>query len=307
MKNHLVFALMMFLVQSVSAQKVELIVLGTLQDGGMPHIGCEQKVCRELIQHPDPAKKVVSLGLIDHDYQKNYLFEATPDISSQLSLLKEYSPFQKDKIPNGIFLTHAHMGHYTGLLQLGKEALDAKSETVFAMPRMKSFLESNQPWSMLIDQKNIQVESLENETPKQLTPNINVIPVLVPHRDELSETVGYKIVGPNKTVLFIPDINKWSLWNKDILTQIKAVDYAFIDATFFDNSEVGYRDLSQIPHPFVIESMDLLNNLSKSDKEKIYFIHFNHTNPLVDLQSLPSKKVKSAGFQITRMGMQLEL
>jgi pyrroloquinoline quinone biosynthesis protein B len=307
MKNHLAFILLLFLFQSVAAQKVELVVLGTLQDGGMPHIGCEAKACRELIQHPDPTKKVVSLGLIDHDDQKNYLFEATPDISSQMSLLKELSSFQKDKIPSGIFLTHAHMGHYTGLLQLGKEALGAKSATVFAMPKMKSFLKSHQPWSMLIDQKNIQVESLENETPKQLTTNINIIPVLVPHRDELSETVGYKIVGPNKTVLFIPDINKWSLWDKDILTQIKAVDYAFIDATFFDNSEVGYRDLSEIPHPFVIESMSLLEDLSKTDKEKVYFIHFNHTNPLVDTKSSASIQVISAGFQIASMGMQLEL
>lgn len=307
MKNFFATVLILLLVQSVSAQQVELLVLGTLQDGGMPHIGCEQKACQELIQHPDPAKKVVSLGLIDHANQKNYLFEATPDISSQLSLLKEYSPFQNDKIPNGIFITHAHMGHYSGLLYLGKEALDAKSEAVYAMPKMKRYLENNQPWKMLIDQQNIMIESLENETTKQLTSNIKVIPILVPHRDELSETVGYKIVGPTKTALFIPDINKWSLWDQDIQAQIHEVDYAFIDATFFDNSEVGYRDLSQIPHPFVIESMALLNDLTKTDKDKVYLIHFNHTNPLIDSKSTASNIVEAAGFQIARFGMRFEL
>lgn len=307
MKNFFAAVLILLLVQSVSSQQVELLVLGTLQDGGMPHIGCEQKACQELIQHPDPAKKVVSLGLIDHANQKNYLFEATPDISSQLSLLKEYSPFQNNKIPNGIFITHAHMGHYSGLLYLGKEALGAQMETVFVMPKMKSFLQTNQPWKLLIDQDNIHLELLENETSKQLTSNIKVIPILVPHRDELSETVGYKIVGPTKTALFIPDINKWSLWDQDIRAQIHEVNYAFIDATFFDNSEVGYRDLSQIPHPFVIESMDLLNDLSKTDKDKVYFIHFNHTNPLIDSESTASNKVESAGFQIARIGMRFEL
>ncbi len=307
MNKNFVLVLILFLVQSVVAQKVELVVLGTLQDGGMPHIGCEEEACQELIQQPDPTKKVVSLGLIDHVHQKNYLFEATPDISFQMSLLKELSSFQNSNIPNGIFLTHAHMGHYTGLLQLGKEALDAKGETVFAMPKMKRFLQSNQPWKILIDQKNIQVTSLENETPKQLTPYLKVIPVLVPHRDELSETVGYKIKGPHKTVLFIPDINKWSLWDQDILTQINEVDYAFIDATFFDNSEVGYRDLSEIPHPFVVESMDLLSDLSTANKNKVYFIHFNHTNPLIDTESSASNQVTSAGFQIASMGMKFEL
>lgn len=307
MNKNFVLVLILFLVQSVAAQKVELVVLGTLQDGGMPHIGCEEETCQKLIHQPDPTKKVVSLGLIDYVHQKNYLFEATPDISSQMSLLKELSSFQNSKIPNGIFLTHAHMGHYTGLLQLGKEALDAKSEPVFAMPKMKRFLESNQPWKILIDQKNIQVTSLENETPKQLTPYLKVIPVLVPHRDELSETVGYKIKGPHKTVLFIPDINKWSLWDQDILTQIKEVDYAFIDASFFDNSEVGYRDLSEIPHPFVVESMDLLSDLSTANKNKVYFIHFNHTNPLIDTESSASNQVTSAGFQIASMGMKFEL
>ena len=272
MKPALNFVLFFFISIISFAQQVELIVLGTLQDGGMPHIGCDQQACQSLLKHPDPTKKVVSLGLIDNMNQKNYLFEATPDISSQLSFLKELSCLQKYKIPNGIFLTHAHMGHYSGLLHLGKEALGARKVRVFAMPKMKLFLENNHPWKLLLDQQNIELSSISNEVAVKLNNDLTVIPILVPHRDELSETVGYKIIGPNKTALFIPDINKWSLWEKDIVAQIKSVDLAFVDATFYNNAEVGYRDISQIPHPFVIESMELFNKLTIFDKNKIYFI-----------------------------------
>jgi pyrroloquinoline quinone biosynthesis protein B len=305
----LLLSLVAFLVtiQISVAQQVELIVLGTLQDGGMPHIGCEEQACQLLLEHPDSTKKVVSLGLIDHSSKKNYLFEASLDISSQLSLLKKASPFQADKIPNGIFITHAHMGHYTGLLHLGKEALGASKARVFAMPKMKAFLENNQPWRIMIDQQNIVLSPLKNEVPQKLSEDLKVIPLLVPHRDELSETVGYKIIGPHKTVLFIPDINKWNLWNKDIVSELKSVDLAFVDAAFFDNAEVGYRDLSEIPHPFVIESMDLFKSLSDSDKDKIYFIHLNHTNPLINPESDSSKLVQSSGFHIARLGMRFSL
>ncbi len=292
----------------VSSQEksVELVVLGTIQDGGSPHIGCEKSCCIALFEKPDNTRKVVALGVVDHSKSKRYLFEATPDIASQIKLLNKNTD-AKNNVPDGIFLTHAHIGHYTGLMYLGREALGAKEAPVYAMPKMKYFLEQNGPWEQLVTNGNIKIRPLENETPVALTSNLRVTPFTVPHRDEYSETVGYIIEGPNKNVLFIPDINKWDKWKKSIVEEIKKVDYAFIDATFYDNEEVNYRDISEIPHPFIIESMSFFEPLSLKERNKIHFIHFNHTNPALDSESAKYKLIIEKGFKVAQFGATLKL
>jgi len=286
---------------------VSLIILGTAQDAGSPHIACEKECCKTLFELGDSSRKVVSLGVLDETAQKTFLFEATPDIAKQLRNLIQAAGFKTTDIPDGIFLTHAHIGHYTGLIYLGKEATNAKEVPVYAMPKMKVFLEENGPWSQLVNGKNITINDLENEKELVLTQNLKVSPFTVPHRDEYSETVGYKIKGPNRSALFIPDIDKWDKWKNDIVSEIEKVDYAFLDATFYDAEEINNRDISEIPHPFVIESMTLFEKLSPSEKKKIHFIHFNHTNPLLNEESLQSKEVLKNGFQIARKGMQFKL
>jgi len=284
-----------------------LIILGTIQDAGSPHIGCKKECCKNLFNNPDKDRQVIALGLIDNEYGKKYLFEATPDISRQMKALKEKSFQSTNEIADGIFLTHAHIGHYTGLIYLGKEATDAKSVNVFAMPRMKKYLETNGPWSQLVSRKNIVLTEIENEQSMSLTSNIKVTPILVPHRDEYSETVGYKIEGPNKSALFIPDIDKWSKWDKNILDEIKKVDYAFLDATFYSGKELNNRDISQIPHPFIIESLEEFKDLDSRERKKIIFIHFNHTNPVLDLNSKEAKNVLNQGFRIGKINDVFEL
>ncbi len=291
---------LLLLFQSLRGQ-TSIVVLGTIQDAGSPQIGCTKDCCKNLFNQPDHSRQVVSLGLYDSKQKMSYLFEATPDISKQLRLLKTYSKSPTD-LPNGIFLTHAHIGHYTGLMFLGKEALNAKDLPVYAMPKMKSFLEQNGPWSQLVTQQNIQIQTLSENKAIRLNDSVSVNPLLVPHRDEYSETVGYIITGPNKKLLFIPDIDKWEKWKQDINTLISKVDYALIDATFFDAAEINNRPIREIPHPFVIESMNRFASLPLKEKQKIHFIHFNHTNPLLNKKTAASIQVLKAGFKIAQQG-----
>jgi len=218
-----------------------------------------------------------------------------------MKILKEYSSVDVKEIPDGIFLTHAHIGHYTGLMYLGKEAMNSKNVIVYAMPAMKEFLENNGPWSQLVLNHNISIQEMTNNKLTPITSNLNVIPFTVPHRDEYSETIGFIIMGPNKNALFIPDIDKWEKWDRNIVEEISKVDYAFIDATFYDGEEINNRDISEIPHPFIIESMALFHNLSSQEKNKIHFIHFNHTNPALILESDQAKQIEKNGFNISRI------
>ena len=208
---------------------------------------------------------------------------------------------------SGVFLTHAHVGHYTGLAHLGLEVMGAKKIPVYAMPRMMNFLTNNGPWNQLITKENIIIEPLQDGAIININDQIKITPFLVPHRDEYSETIGFNISGPNKSVLFIPDIDKWELWQKDIVAEIERNDHLFLDATFFDRTELPGRDMSQIPHPFVIESMQLFINLSVNEKQKIHFIHFNHTNPLYQTGSKARKVLNNAGFQVAKQGQIINL
>jgi pyrroloquinoline quinone biosynthesis protein B len=275
-----------------------LVVLGNVQDGGSPHIGCTKSCCAVLWGHPDPKRKVTCLGLVDPVNEQSFIFEATPDFPEQLKALHRFTPFQKDDIPNGIFLTHAHIGHYSGLMYLGKEAFNSHQTEVFVMPKMQIFLEKNGPWNQLINEKNIEIQPLTNQVHHQINSLIKVKPFLIPHRDEYSETVGYQIEGPNKTALFIPDIDKWHEWGEDITHKITLVDYAFIDGTFLDSYEINHRDISEIPHPFISETMDLFSSMPLKEKNKIYFIHLNHTNPGLDNHSEQAKKIRNLGFHV---------
>lgn len=291
----------------LEAQIVELLVLGTVQDAGSPHIACNKDCCQNLFDNPDPSRNVVSLGVLDHTTGAKYLFEASPDMPVQLSFLAKAGADRVDFLPSGIFLTHAHIGHYTGLMYLGREAVNAREIPVYAMPKMKNFLETNGPWNQLVSLSNIQLNLLTENVATQLSGYLSVIPFRVPHRDEYSETVGFKIIGPNKKALFIPDIDKWGKWSRDIREEIKKVDYALLDATFFDAAEINYRDLNEIPHPFVIESMRLLADLPPEEKAKVIFIHFNHTNPLLNDSSEAFRQVENAGFRVARKGTKLTL
>ncbi len=291
---------------SLAAQQPFIIVLGNVQDGGSPHIGCTKSCCVALFKKSDPDRKVTALGIADPTRKSGYLFEATPDITSQLRLLQDYSQTPTD-IPSGIFLSHAHIGHYSGLMFLGKEALNASQVPVYTMPRMEGFLKQNGPWNQLVSLKNIEIKQVQAGVSIQLSNDLQIIPFIVPHRDEYSETVGYKIIGPNKKALFIPDIDKWGKWNKDIRQEIADVDYAFIDATFFDAAEINNRDIKEIPHPFIIETMRLFESIPNTEKKKIYFIHLNHTNPALLKDSKQSKMILQQGFNIARFKDQFKL
>jgi pyrroloquinoline quinone biosynthesis protein B len=233
--------------------------------------------------------------------------EASPDFVAQTRTLKAFLPSSANTLPDGIFLTHAHIGHYAGLMFLGREAMNSKAVPVYAMPKMKSFLENNGPWSQLITLNNIQINPLSEGKWEKISPSLRVKPILVPHRDEFSETVGFIIEGPHKKLLFIPDIDKWEKWQTDILSLIKEVDHALIDGTFFSAAEVGNRNIAEIPHPLVQESMKLFDSLSAKEKEKIIFIHFNHTNPLLNEQSEEARLLKSKGFRIAEIDLRIDL
>ncbi|MFD0863429.1 MBL fold metallo-hydrolase [Sungkyunkwania multivorans] len=279
-------------------------VLGISQDAGFPQIACKRDCCKKAFENTSVGEMVTSIGIVDLNFTQKFLVEATPDISYQLQHLNESAG--NEKTIDGIFITHAHIGHYTGLMYLGRESLGANNIPVYAMPRMRSFLENNGPWSQLISLENITLENLEKDSPVALNAHLRITPFLVPHRDEFSETVGFKITGKSKSALFIPDIDKWEKWKNDIVEEVKKVDYALLDATFFKNGEIP-RDMSEVPHPFVEETVARFKGTSKETKQKIIFVHFNHSNPALNPEDPLRQELEAVGYRFAFQGMRLPL
>lgn len=277
-----------------------ITVLGIAQDAGYPQINCENECCADYYKGIESKKLVSCLGLVDLQSKEKYIFDATPDFTEQTQILKD-DHLNNGNIIDGVFLTHAHIGHYTGLMYLGFEALGGNKIPVYAMPRMKNYLETSGPWSQLVGFNNIDIKPIKHDSVVTLNNNLKVTPILVPHRDEYSETVGFRVEGNNKSALFIPDIDKWHKWDRDIIEEVKKVDYAFLDASFFRDGELK-RDMSKIPHPFTSETTTLFQNESQETKSKIYFIHFNHSNPTIKDNHHLKDSIQNLGFNFAKEG-----
>jgi pyrroloquinoline quinone biosynthesis protein B len=281
---------------------MEIVVLGAGQDAGAPQLGNAGD--------DGPRLLPTSLGLIDRELGQRFLFEATPAVTEQVHALDRIAP-PDPAVPgglglDGVFLTHAHIGHYLGLAQFGFESASARRQRVFAMPRMAAFLRENGPWSQLVEFGNIDIVELAPGDLLPISDTFGVRPITVPHRDEYSETVGYILMTPDKTALFLPDLDSWEQWEASSGDTLKAlierVDYAFVDASFYDDNELPGRDMSMIPHPRTSHTMARLADSRADIRARVHFIHYNHTNPIRDPASAQSKQVLERGFNIARRG-----
>lgn len=285
------------------AAGVFAVVLGVAQDGGHPHLGCARGCCVAARENPSLAHRVASLGLVDQTAGKRFLIDATPDLPEQIVLLERVSDDHRPNRTNpvdGILLTHAHVGHYTGLMFLGREVMAADQVPCFGTNRMLNFLATNGPWRLLIDANHIEPLRLHQNVEFSLTPQLHVTALPVPHRDEFSDTVAFLIRGPSRSLLWLPDIDRWEDWDRHLEDVIADVDIAFLDATFYDDAELGGRDISQIPHPRVVDTMARLEAAGLNDG-RVQFVHLNHTNRLLT-KPAARRAIERRGFHIATEG-----
>lgn len=280
-----------------------VLVLGVAQDAGVPQAACGRSCCAGAWEDENRRRHVSSLAIVDPERGQRWIIDATPDFGRQLRALDGVAPPQASAAPpglDGILLTHAHIGHYTGLMFVGHESIGAHAVPVYAMPRMRSFLSSSGPWDQLVRFGNIELRPLAADTAVALNDRIDVTPLLVPHRDEYTEVVGFVIRGPQRSVLYIPDIDKWDRWERRLEDVLATVDVAYLDGTFYADGELPNRDMSKIPHPFIVETMDRLAPLDARERAKVRFIHLNHTNPALREEGPAARAIHRRGFAVAR-------
>ncbi len=281
------------------------LVLGTVQDGGIPQVGCYTPRCDRARAEP---RYVASLALINPEAQRYYLVDATPDITRQLDLIDdgEFRRRAAARRPfDGIFLTHAHIGHYLGLAQLGREGLGMERTPVYCTPRMAEYLSSNGPWSLLVDEGRIYFPEVPTDEPFEVDEWLSARMIPVPHRPEFSDTVGFVFRGPQSSILYVPDVDRWEAWDRSVVDVVMGVDTALLDGTFYSANEVPGRNIEDIPHPLIPHTMDLLEH-TVGGSGRVMFTHFNNTNPVLD-GGAEAAEVRRRGFELAREGMRITL
>ena len=272
-----------------------LYVLGTSQDAGYPQVGCQNICCQAAWDNPELKKFPSSIAIINKEDRKYWLIDITPEIKTQIQMIDKF-----DCSLEGIFITHAHIGHYMGLINLGLEVMNLKNIPVYVMSKMKDFIIKNTLLNQLVKNNNIKLSLISDGVDININNNFTIQAFDVPHRNELSETVGYKIVGQKKSAIYIPDIDSWDGFKKNLFKLINDNDILFLDGTFYQKSEIQTRDIKKIPHPEIVDTMEMLTDLSDKDKQKIHFIHFNHTNDAIRKGSEAYNTIIDSGFSISQ-------
>ncbi len=290
-----------------------VVVLGTVQDGGLPQIGCDCTRCSRARKDPKLARRVASLAIHAPPTGHVYLVDASPDLPEQIEEIHGFRAHPAGKVDrapvDGVLLTHAHIGHYLGLAHFGFESLSTKDIPVWVSPRMAEYLRTNGPWSQLVKLGNIALRTFQPGVRFELEDNLSVTPIQVPHRDEFSDTMAFLIRGPRRTLLYVPDTDSWRTWSKPLLKVIEEekVNLALLDATFYSPDELPDRDVSKIRHPLVTDSMDLLEPLVRKGTLGVFFTHLNHSNPALDEGGAARKAIEARGFQLLDEGEEFVL
>jgi len=297
---------------AAAAPSVRAVVLGIVQDGGLPHLGCTKNCCERARRDRSLAQRVASLALVRDEpgaARRVFLIDATPDFVSQVdTALGDAARLARppDSPVDGVLLTHAHIGHYTGLMYLGREAMAARAVPVWATRRMSDFLAGNGPWKRLVAGGHIDLRTLVPGEAVTLAPGLSVEPLRVAHREEESDAVGFIVTGPERRLLYIPDIDDWGRWDRDIAALVKSVDVALLDGTFYRSEDLGRRSAGEVPHPFITSTMQRLESLVR-DGKRVIFIHLNHSNPALEPGSDERRRIGENGFEVANDGLELEL
>jgi pyrroloquinoline quinone biosynthesis protein B len=287
------------------ASEPYVLLLGTAQDGGLPQIGCPRECCRAAREDPARRRLVVSALVVDPRSGERWLLDASPDLPEQVERAAGHGAPRGEGRPalfDGIFLTHAHIGHYTGLAALGREAYGTAPQTVHCSGSMAEYLSTNGPWELMVRLGQLRLEVMRPDEPMVLGEGLTIEALEVPHRPEYSDTYAFVVRGPSRSLLFLPDIDKWERWERRIEDVIADVDVALLDATFYDEGEVPGRSMADIPHPFIAESIERFAALPQAERAKVRLFHLNHTNPAADPTSEAARTVRAAGMSVAADG-----
>ena len=270
-----------------SGLKVE--VLGNVQDGGVPHLGCSCDVCESARGDCSERRYVGALMVKENDREDSgqYLIDATPDIKYQID----------GKFLDGVFISHGHLGHINGLPFFGTECLDTEHLPIYCTAEMRQYIMNNDPFRLMVDRNQIELNEVNNNDSVEIRGGeIEFRNVL--HRYVNTDTTSFMIKGEDRKLYYLSDIDEWT---EEAANSVKEADIALVDGTFWSKEEIDRFE--EVPHPPIKQTMDKMEDWDT----EIIFTHLNHTNPALREDTEERKELEERGFKVAEKGMEIEL
>ncbi len=265
---------------------MQITILGSGANGGIPQLGCGCRVCMVATRNPSERRFRSSL-LITLRHGKHILVDATPDIRLQLAgervLLRDILL---------VLLTHSHFDHSGGLMEflmgkpLGVEVHTHQSIADWLMDRNR--LGGRNVFEGYIN--------FRTQTSDLNLDGITVSAFQVPHTNQIfGPTLGYDFATGHSRIVYIPDLARYE---RSLIDRLSDADTAILDGTFYDRSLYN--------HVSIKESISILG---KHGPKRMIFTHVNHTEGLSrELSARILKMSRRKGdFRLAKDGLKLEL
>ncbi len=293
---------------------MKVTVLGSAQDGGFPEWDCNCLNCRLSRQNALKFRFRSSLA-VESENGCIVVLDASPDLKSQISMLRPYSRRISEAYAgrvapiDAILITHAHWGHIMGLLELS--AGYPFKIPVYCSHYVASIIRSSRIFKSLVDGNFIDIiefgdgDVLDVVDWRGRRTGLKFEAFKVPHREDFTDTYGFKVFDKKSSIVYIPDIKTLS---NNILSRIEGSNALFFEGTFYWEDELwrisGIRRTStELGHIPMVESLSILKELQVNLK---YYIHLNHTNPTLRSNSDERRTIEKAGLKIAFDGLAIE-
>jgi pyrroloquinoline quinone biosynthesis protein B len=301
---------------------MEITVLGTASIGGVPEWDCTCPNCAAARNNPKLGRTRSSIT-VSLDKHYHILIDAGHDLKNQLESQKIIplpetvgKTYRENRI-DSVFLTHGHADHTVGVA----EFCTGKSFEIplYGPPDLIKFLFGTQEKPNYFGElgrlaKNyVTPIPLINEHSIRRLDGIEILGFEIPHTQVLedgrkypSTTYAYEIKYQSKRIIYAPDLGKLEPW---LLERLDGVDVFLMDATFWWNNElervsgipITSYQLGHVPQESAVEI------LQDKGIGRVIYTHFNHTNPVLELNGRERKIVEKAGQEIAYDGLKIRV
>ena len=296
-------------------------VLGSAAGGGFPQWNCTCPPCRAVRTGSRPCvPRSQSSIAVSADRQTWFLFNASPDIQSQIESFPDLHPDEGRVVRlQAVLLTDAELDHTLGLLLMREgrglevHATESVHETLTTGSGVLKTLEAYCPvkWQPVLPGAEVPLGNGSNglsycafdvPTDKRMR---------FPGPSTHGRVVGYRITdaGSGRSLVYLPCVQQLT---PDVLEELAGCSGLLIDGTCWRDDELPRlgladktsRGMGHVPIDGPGGSLELLSPLPIDHK---VYIHINNTNPILLADSRECRHVEAEGFEVAYDGMEVRL
>jgi pyrroloquinoline quinone biosynthesis protein B len=293
-------------------------VLGSAAGGGFPQWNCTCPPCRAVRTGSRPAvARSQSSIAVSADRQQWFLFNASPDIQSQIESFPDLHPDDGRVIRlQAVLLTDAELDHTLGLLLMREgrglevHATESVHETLTTGTGVLKTLEAYCPvkWQPVLPGADVRLGNglsycaFDVPTDKRMR-----FAGAATH----GRVVGYRVsdTRSGRSLVYLPCVQHLT---PDVLDELADCSGLLVDGTCWRDDEMPSlglagktsRDMGHVPIDGPGGSLELLSPLPIDRK---VYIHINNTNPILLEDSRERRLLDRLGMEVAADGLELDI